>query len=771
MENYSIITDLAVLIICAAVVSVTFKALRLPVLLGYLLSGVLVGPNFLETSPIKNIESVKDLSELGVIFLMFYIGLEFDLAKLKRVLTPAFLAVTLQTLVMVLIGVFVAPWLGWGSINGLFLGFVLAISSTMITIPILRDQGTLNSNFAQFSIGILIFEDILAILSLVILTGVADTGSFSWSSTLSTSFFVGVFIIMVFVVGKLLSPLLLRLLKRHGSPEMILLTTVAVVLGVGELAHLFHFSLALGAFLAGSILSQNELAHEIEKNIEPLRNLFTAVFFVSVGMLIQPEEMLTYWPIILLLTILVVVGKSLTTFLGIFLGGEKPETGLKAAFCKAQIGEFSFVIAALGQSKGVTDSSLMAIAVGVALGTIIIVPPLSNNANHICGFLARITPNALLQVGSFYTNVLTAAKTQLSRSAFLRLAQKPLIQILFYFFLFNGVVLTAHFSGVYLEGIEGLTHDAMQWWLYGIWGGAALLGLPFLIGVIRNLEVLLMLISESAFSNIRSKHFAWSRIRNTFNLVVLLFVVAVFSGIYLSSAAVYLPDGMGLILFVLLLVILGYFFWRHFIRVGNRLEYLFIKNFNNRVVTAIEKRREETFKTITERYPWKVEIKDFVLHQDSAVCGLKIKDLNLRSRSGATILGLSRDAYINYDVSPESTLFPDDHLLLVGDQDQLTKAKALLAATDPGNRRLSPEEGLEVYKILVSENSPLVNLSLAQSEIRRRFRLNVIGIQRAEKQITSPRPEEILQPSDLLVVVGCEDRINAFCQEVAGVTM
>jgi len=762
----NILHDLAIVIICAGIVTFIFRLLKLPLLLGYLISGLLVGPNFLPQSPIHDLEAIRSLSELGVIFLMFYIGLEFDLAKLKRIMGPAVIAVAFQTTLMVFIGIMVAPLLGWSSINGLFLGCLLAISSTMITIPILREQKSLKANFAQVAIGILVLEDILAIIVLVVLTGVGISGHFAWGAVGKVIFLVGIFVVMVYFIGKLIAPKLLNLLKKFESPEVLTIVTIAVVLGVGELADHYNFSIALGAFLAGSIISQQPLAIEIEHAIEPLRNLFTAVFFVTVGMLIDPKLLLEYWGTIVFLTGCVVVGKTISIWWGLFLTGEKPKTGFRAALCKAQIGEFSFVIAALGIQYNVTEPALMTLAVGVSLGSIIVVPILVKHSIPIYNTLADVTPKPLRSAAEFYNTFLTIVKNRLSRNSFLRLLSRPAAQIISYFLLFNGVIVIAFLSSQYVENSENLANYEILIKNL-IWLAAALGCLPFLIAIIRNLDFVLMLIIQTVFSINTRKQFTQGRLVNVLSSGILCIVLITFGGLYLSVAAAYLPSGVALAVFVGLVIAMSLFFWRHIIKINSRLEYLFIESFNTEIQSTSEDRRDSTLKEIKEKYPWPVTLYDIILPEGSSVSGKSIAELNLRHKTGASIIGLNRGKYTIYDPSPDAPLFPGDHIILLGNEDQKNQAMDIFNEQSR-EHEVARSHSFEIEQIFVQKDSLLDGSTLADANLRREHGINVIGIQRGEDQITAPLPEETVKADDVLMVVGNPLRIEKFREQIAG---
>jgi CPA2 family monovalent cation:H+ antiporter-2 len=371
MEEGSLIKNLDIIVASAGTIGMVFHFLRLPLLLGYIVSGFIIGPHFLPTPFVKDEYTIRQLSELGVIFLMFYVGVEFDLEKLKRAAGSSLLAVLSQTISMVLIGILISPLFGWSGMNGMFLGALLAITSTMVTIPLLKEQNAMNKNFGQLTMGILILEDIVAILLLVILSGIAITGYFEWEAVGRVTFLVGVFVVMVLVIVKLFASRLIRVMKKVTAPELFVLVIIGFALGLGEIANKFHFSVELGAFLAGSVLSQSSISKQIEHIIEPFRDIFSSIFFATIGMMIDPTAMVANLPQIVIISVIVLFAKSAACWFGLFVAGEKSDVSFHAATYISQIGEFSFIIAAMGNSTGVTHPSLISIAVGVSLVTII----------------------------------------------------------------------------------------------------------------------------------------------------------------------------------------------------------------------------------------------------------------------------------------------------------------------------------------------------------------------------------------------------------------
>lgn len=762
MHEATFLKDLAYVLVAAATSAVIFRMMRLPALMGYLLAGMLIGPHLFESSLIQNQDVMRELSELGVVFLMFYIGMEFELDRVRRILAPALIAVILQTIATLMLGLMAAPMLGWGRMEGLFLGGLLAISSSMVTLQVFRERGLMNFPHAQLAIGILVLEDILAIALLVILSGVGVSGMVVWADIWQITFLIGVFVVAVYVFGRLLAPPLLNLLHRIGSPEIITLVTMAMVLGVGELAAGFHFSVALGAFLAGAILSRSSLADDIEELTEPLRMLFTAVFFVSVGMWIDPMVLISQWKAVLALTAAIILAKTLTCFCGLAATGCAPRSSLRAALGKAQIGEFSFVIAALGESLGVTGKELTAVAAGVALLTILLTYPISSNSLRLYQFARRHTPDILVHWGRSYQSMLRATGEAVGRIALLRLIKRPLLATLGYFFIFNAIVLLAAVVSAQAE------HEADQA-LYQvvIWSVAALAVLPVVGALVRNLDAALLMITEAVMAKSNSGGRLRERLSPVLYTLSWTVIATLSGGIFIAAAANVFPSGWALGIFATLVLAMSLFFWRRIGKLNSRMECLFLESFNQQANSISARKRESARKNIQQRYPWAVNILEVNIAADSEACGKSIRELNLREETGALVIALCRHQYTLFDPSPDSPIFPEDQVVLMGTPEQTSAAQTLLnkASTEQGDR--AEFGAFEIDSVFIEKDSLLVGDTLAGANLRRRFGVTVIGIQRGETRITSPAAGEMIHAHDLFWVAGKHASIESL-QEAAG---
>lgn len=418
MEGITLIQDLAVVMAVAAVMTLLCYKFHIPVVLGYILAGFIIGPHTPPYSLVKDLHSINILSELGVVFLLFAIGLEFSLSRLMKVGVVAFVAASVEILLMIPLGYFVGQAFGWGFMDSLFLGAILSISSTTIIAKVLMETKKINEKFAQVILGILIIEDLLAIVLIAVLSGLATSGSVSFETAGQTTLRVLVFSVVAITAGFLAIPRLLRRLEKIDIPETLVISVLGLCFAGALAAVKAGFSVALGAFLVGAIIAETKQIKKVIHQIEPIRDMFTAVFFVTVGMMIKPSVIGQFWLPILIITAVTIVGKVFSCSFATFLSGYKPATALMVGLGLSQIGEFSFIIASLGESTGVTSSFLYPITVSVSAITTLTTPFLMRGSPHIIGILQKITPQRLGSFFGLYTSwVRSIGRSEKPRSA------------------------------------------------------------------------------------------------------------------------------------------------------------------------------------------------------------------------------------------------------------------------------------------------------------------------------------------------------------------
>lgn len=580
MHAISFIQDLAVIMLVAGVVTILFHRLKQPVVLGYIVAGLIIGPHTPPFGLIHDEDTIKTLAELGVIFLMFCLGLEFSLRKLFKVGATAFIAAFLEITLMIWIGYEIGQLFGWSTMDSLFLGAILAISSTTIIVKALNDLKMKNQPFAQLIFGVLIVEDILGIGIIALLSGIAVSGSVSSGEVFSTVGKLSLFMIVALVIGILLVPRLLAYVAKFESNEMLLITVLGLCFGFCLLVVKLEYSMVLGAFLIGAIMAESRQLLKIERLVEPIRDMFSAIFFVAIGLMIDPAILLQYaWPIAVI-TVAVVLGKMLSCGLGAFLAGNDGKTSLRVGMGLSQIGEFSFIIAALGMTLQVTSDFLYPVAVAVSAITTLLTPYLIRGADPLSHHLARIMPQRMARVFGMYGEWLRSIQPQGEGALLASMIRRILLQVgvnlalVIAIFFCGGYF--AERIGVYISDWISDIGQQKAW----ICGAALLLSLPFLIAAYRKLKALSMLLAEMGVKpEMAGRHTA--RVRKVIAEVIpLLSLLLIFVLLAALSASI-LPTNELLILIVVIAAIVAAVAWRWFIRVHTRMQIALLETLGN----------------------------------------------------------------------------------------------------------------------------------------------------------------------------------------------
>lgn len=751
MEEHHLLHDLGWLMATAAVVSIALRAFRQPAIIGYLLAGLLLGPYLLPWTPLHDSGNLQSLSELGVLFLMFYIGLEFDLSKLKPVASAAVLGLALQTILMVMIGTSVGQWLGWGAVEGLFLGGILAISSSMVCFNLIGERGDIHRPYAQLTAGVLILEDILAIILLVVLAGVGVSGQLDYGQVGQTTFFVGIFVVVVFLIGKLVAPSAVAMLEKIGNAETVTLFTVGFIFAVSLLAEQANFSLALGSFLAGAIFSRSAISHEIERLTTPIRDFFSALFFVTIGTLVNPFDLWEYKGAILLVTVMMMTGKFIACWVGFVLAAVPPRVAMRASLSKVQIGEFGFVIAALALSLGVTNPALKAVTTGVAVISIMLTPSAFRFGPALQTGAEWLLPRQAHSLLRVYLGWVETVKFSLRSSSFLQIARKPLLRIGIDFLMLTGLLIVASL-GARLLG------DST--WQRLLWGAVALGAIPFLVDILRSLDVVTLAFSEVALAHPSLRLLTRGPARALWRIGAFSLILFAFSGLFLIACAPYFPTGTSLLVFALTTAVLLVLGWRRAVKLQSQLEFAVMSSMEDAARSGAKEAVQDAIKTMTKKNPWPVELLEIAIPKGAKVVGRTLRQIDLRRGSGATVVALQRGGVTHYDVTPDLPLSPDDHLLLVAEESQLAKASDMLTAVG-GAEDAQVNLPHQFTRLLVAPTSPMCGQNLIEAGIRSRFGVTIVGIQRGDKRITGPAPDECLHDGDLLLVMGPENGVES----------
>ncbi len=693
-DVHDFILALATVLGVAAVTTVLFQRLKQPVVLGYVLAGLIIGPHV----PIPLVADpaiVHTLSELGVILLMFSLGLEFSLRKLIRVGPTAGLTAVVQCSLMIWLGFLVGRAFGWTSMEALFTGALIAISSTTIIAKAFDEQG-IRGALREVVVGVLIVEDLIAILLMATLTAVSTGSGLSAGSLAVTVGKLVGFLVALVAIGLLVVPRAMRAVVRLGKAETTVVAAVGVCFGIALLAQEAGYSVALGAFIAGMLVAESGEAEKVEHLVQPVRDVFAAIFFVSVGMLLDPRLVLEHWLAVVVLTVTVVLGKLFGVTLGAFLSGSGTRTSVQAAMSLSQIGEFSFIIAGLGLSLGATGSFLYPVAVAVSVITTLITPWLIRASGPAASWVDRKLPHALQTFAALY-----AAWVERLRAPAAPGERRPSVRRKLQYLLLDAVLLAAVIVGTSrvlpratAELAQRLELDAdLARWLV-IAGGAAL-ALPFLFGIVRLSRGLGALLAAGVLPEREPGQLDLAAAPRRALLVTLQLASVLLVG--MPVVAIVQPfvrgPGPGLVL-AGLLVLLAFGFWRSatnlegHVRAGAQV-----------VVELLAKQsraKEHAHGAAVDHAPAAPTVQQAAaellpgigapvpleLAPASPAAGRTLAEVNLRGLTGATVLAIRRGEEAVLVPGPSERLRPGDVLALAGSQAAIDAARALLAPAE-----------------------------------------------------------------------------------------
>jgi CPA2 family monovalent cation:H+ antiporter-2 len=571
MHGVDFIQDLAAIMVIAGIVTVLFHRLKQPVVLGYIIAGVIIGPHTPPFALVNDERTIHVLAELGVVFLLFSLGLEFSLRKLARVGLTAVVAALAEIVFMLWTGFMLGGFFGWNPMDALFLGALLSISSTTIIVKALDELRMKRERFAQLIYGILIVEDILAIGMIALLSGIALTGSASAGQVLATVGELAIFIVVSLVIGLLIVPRLLAYVARFDSHEMLLVTVLGLCFGFCLLVLRIGYSVALGAFVIGAIMAESRQLRTIERLIEPIRDMFSAIFFVAIGLLLDPQALVTHAVPIAAITVAVVIGKVVSCSLGSFVAGEDGRTAMRVGMGLAQIGEFSFIIASLGVTLEVTSDFLYPIAVAVSAATTFLTPYLIRLSDPLSSRIAGALPEYVTRVLALYTRWLKGIRPAGDRTVLARIVRRSIVQVLVNF---------ALVAAIFLASGYGTTRFAptLSTWIAderlrnaAIWGAALIVSLPFLVAAYRKLAALSMMLAELGVQRELAGQYTGRARRVVAEVISIAAVVAILFLITALSASV-LPPTELLVLVLGVGVGLLTLLWRWFVRLHARLQ-------------------------------------------------------------------------------------------------------------------------------------------------------------------------------------------------------
>ncbi|WP_224372220.1 cation:proton antiporter domain-containing protein [Hyalangium versicolor] len=680
-DPHALLKAIAVVLCVAAVTTVLFQRLRQPVVLGYILAGLIVGP-YLPIPLVADASVVHTLSELGVILLMFSLGLEFSLRKLFAVGPTAGLTAIIQCSLMIWLGFVVGRAFGWTTRESIFTGALIAISSTTIIAKAFDEQG-IKGRLRELVVGVLIVEDLIAILLMAMLTAISTGSGLSAGGLALTIGRLGAFLVGLVVVGLLVVPRVMRAVVRLNRPETTLVASVGLCFAVALLAQAFGYSVALGAFLAGSLVAESGVEKEVEHLVQPVRDMFAAVFFVSVGMLIDPALISKHWVAIVVLTGVVIVGKIFSVSLGAFLTGNGTRTSVQAGMSLAQIGEFSFIIASLGLTLNATGEFLYPVAVAVSAITTLTTPMLIRSSGTVASFVDRKLPKPLQTFvalyGSWLEQLREAPPRQTRGASVRRLVGLLVVDAA----LLVGVVIGSSLSlrkiSVLLEEQMGLSRGLAEKLIIG---GAVVLALPFLVGIIRVARRLAGELAAAALPVRAAGTTDLAAAPRRVLLVTLQVIILLLVGVpVVAITQPFLGGIAGPLIVLTLLVALGVAFWRSatnlqgHVRAGAQVIVEALAAQSHAKVSGTE---HGTLEKTHQLLPGLGTPTPVRLEEASPAVGKTLADLNLRGLTGATVLAIHREGGDLSIPTAWEVLKPGDVLALAGTHAAVEAAKGLL---------------------------------------------------------------------------------------------
>jgi CPA2 family monovalent cation:H+ antiporter-2 len=684
-EARTLLLDLAVVFCVATLATIIFQRLRQPVVLGYLLAGLIVGP-YVPIPLFADHSRIHNLSELGVILVMFSLGLEFSLSRLVRLLPTAGLAGMVQITAMIWLGYLVGRLFGWGWPGSLFVGGMVCISSTMIVARVFSSL-KVEERLSESVFSVLIVQDLAAILLITMFTAIGGGAGLPAAEFARTALELLLFLAVVIVGGMLIVPRLLREAHHKGVTEILLIAAVGICFGLALLAHHLGYSVALGAFIAGMLSGESGLRHRIQHVIEPLRDVFAAVFFVSIGMLVDPAALIDNWAIILVLTAAVVIGMSVFLAVGTFLAGKGINLAIRTGMSLAQIGEFSFIIVSVGVTSGVVSSGLYAVAVGVAVVTTFLTPMLVRVSERVALGVERRLPHPVQTFAALYGSWLESLGARREPRKRSRMQRLWTLLALDASFLLAVVLTTAVGRGWFAARLQEYLDLGGTAALLVVIAVAAVLAAPFGLGVIRISGRLGVELALRALPGRREGDNLVVTPRRAFVVAVQLGLIFLVAFPLVALTQPFLPLYYGAIFLAVLVVALGITFWKSTINLTGHVEAV-----AEIVLHALRRQRhadqsgEEPRRDIATLLPGMGPLATVSIDPGSPALGKTLAELNLRGLTGATVIAIQRPDGDVVTPTGKEVLQQGDMLSVTGTMESVTAARALLtaAAQDDG---------------------------------------------------------------------------------------
>lgn len=742
-----LVKDLALILVVAGIVTIVFKKLKQPLVLGYVVAGFLVSPHMPYIMSVADRADISTWGDIGVMFLLFSLGLDFSFKKILKMGASPIISTCSIVFCMMMLGIVTGHLFGWSRMDSIFLGGMLAMSSTTIIYKAFDDLGLRQQRFAGLVMSVLILEDILAIVMMVMLSAIANGSNPDGGQMIGSLMKIGFFLILWFVVGIFLIPLMLRSMRKFINNETLLIVALGLCCAMAVLSTKVGFSSAFGAFVMGSILAETIEAERIIKVVEPVKNLFGAVFFVSVGMLVDPAILVEYsWPIVTLVLV-IILGQVIFGSLSFLIGGQSLKSAMQCGFSMAQIGEFSFIIASLGLSLGVIGKFLYPVVVAVSVITTFLTPYMIRMATPVYGMLERRLPKKWIMA----MNNLTLAKQTTQPEAKWRTLIKQMVRITVIYSILSGASIALMFT-FFLPFVRQLLP---HWW------ANAACGLLTLLFISPFLRAIMMKKNHSEEFKALWNSNPYNRLPLILTIIVRVAVASAFVFYicyYLTRFTNALMISIALAAVALMIIS------RSLKKRSIKMERLFMQNLRSReIVAEVMGRRRPLYEgRLLDR---DVHISDFTIPEDSLWAGKMLRELEFRNRYGVHISSILRGSQRINIPNGGTILFPGDNIQAIGSDDQLTAfSEALNTELHDKDPEIEKRE-MKLHQVVINRNGIFAGKTLRDSGIRDVYNCMVVGLEEGKENLSQMDPSHKLRHGEAIWIVGEQDDIERFCRD------
>ena len=741
-----LVKDLALILMVAGIVTIIFKKLKQPLVLGYIVAGFLVSPHMPYTMSVIDETDIKTWADIGVIFTLFSLGLDFSFKKIVKMGASPIIATIVIVFSMMMLGISIGHGFGWSKMDCIFLGGMLAMSSTTIIYKAFDDMGLRQQKFAGMVMSVLILEDILAIVMMVMLSAIAGGNNPDGEQMIGSVIKIAFFLVLWFIVGIFAIPLFLRSVRKLINNETLLIVALGLCCGMAVLSTKVGFSSAFGAFVMGSILAETIEAEKIIKLVEPVKNLFGAIFFVSVGMLVDPKILIEYAIPILALVGTILIGQAIFGTFGFMLGGESLKSAMRCGFSMAQIGEFSFIIASLGLSLGVISNYLYPVVVAVSVITTFLTPYMIRLATPTYQVMEKHLPKRLINILNHFA---MSHPSTTQQSKWKSLLRQMLINTVAY------SILTAAVIALMFTFVLPFTRSLFPGWKLH-WYANAITGILTLVLIAPFLRAIIMKKNHSNEWKRLWVESSINRIPLLFTIVV-RFVIALAFIFYICNYLTRFTDALMIIIGIAVVSLMIASRWTK--KRSIKMERLFIHNLRSRDIMAqVNGEKKPLYEGhLLDR---DIHISDFDVPEDSSWGGKTLKELHLRERFGVDMSSIMRGSQRLNIPNGDTVIFPGDKLQVIGNDDQLQKfATALSTDLIPEDLEIEKRE-MKLRQLIISGKSEFCGKSLLESGIRDKYNCMVVGLEEGQENLTKIAPTRTFEKGDILWIVGEESDLQ-----------